>query len=41
MNSDNYNWIQIAQPYDLSVIGRPMDMKRSEAAFLARWNELF
>lgn len=41
MNSENYDWLQIAQPYELSVIGRPLDMKEAEVAFLARWNELF
>lgn len=41
MNSDNYDWKAIADPYRLSIIGRPMDMKEAELSFLTRWYELF
>lgn len=41
MNTTNYNWKEIAEPYKISVIGRPMDMKEAEIAFLTRWYELF
>jgi len=41
MNTTNYNWIEIAEPLPLSIIGKPMDMKEAELAFLTRWYELF
>lgn len=41
MNSENYDWTAIAEPYDLSVIDRPLDMKEAESAFLSKWLELF
>lgn len=41
MNSTNYNWLEIAQPYKLSIIGKPLSMKEAEIAFLTRWYELF
>ena len=41
MNTSNYNWTQIAKPLPLSIIGKPMDMKEAEIAFLTRWYELF
>ena len=41
MNTTNYNWTSIAKPLPLSVIGRPMEMKEAEIAFLTRWYELF
>jgi len=41
MNTANYDWIQIAEPLALSIIGKPMNMKEAEVAFLTRWYELF
>jgi hypothetical protein len=41
MNTSNYDWTEIAQPLPLSIIGRPLDMKEAEIAFLTRWYELF
>ena len=41
MNTVNYNWTTIAKPLPLSVIGKPMNMKEAETAFLTRWYELF
>lgn len=41
MNSENYDWESIAKPYKLSIIGRPMDMKEAEIAYLTRWYDLF
>lgn len=41
MNTTNYNWLEIAEPLPLSIIGKPMDMKEAEIAFLTRWYELF
>lgn len=41
MNTVNYDWTQIAEPLPLSIIGKPMDMKEAEIAFLTRWYELF
>jgi len=41
MNSHNYDWKQIAKPYKLSIIGKAMDMKEGEIAFLTRWYQLF
>jgi hypothetical protein len=42
MPSENSDyWLSKGKPFDLSVIGRPMDMKESEIAFLAKWHELF
>ena len=41
MNTENYNWLQIAEPLSLSIIGKPMDMKEAEITFLTRWYELF
>ena len=41
MNTANYNWTQIAKPLPLSIIGRPLDIKEAEIAFLTRWYELF
>jgi len=40
MNSQNYDWTKIAEPYRLAVIGKPMGMKEAEDAFLVRWHEL-
>lgn len=41
MNSVNYDWTQIAKPYNLSIIGKPLSMKEAEIAFITRWYELF
>ncbi len=41
MNSSNFDWTQIAEPYKLSVIGKPLSMEEAEIAFLTRWYELF
>ncbi len=41
MNTSNYNWKDIAEPYSLSVIGKPLSMKKAEKAFLLKWYELF
>lgn len=41
MNSTNYDWTSIAQPYKLSIIGVPLGMKEAEIAFITRWYELF
>lgn len=41
MNSNNYDWTQLAQPYSLSIIGKPLSMKEAEIAFLSKWYELF
>ena len=41
MNRDNYDWTQLAQPYSLSIIGKPLSMKEAEIAFLSKWYELF
>lgn len=41
MNSSNYDWESIAEPYHLSIIGKPLDMKEAEIAFLTRWYEIF
>lgn len=38
-NSDY--WRAKGEPYDLSIIGRPMDMREAEIAFVSKWNELF
>lgn len=41
MNAVNYDWKQIAEPYSLSVIGKPMDIEASRVAYLTRWYALF
>lgn len=41
MNNSNYDWLSIAEPYDLSVITSPMSMEEAEATFLERWFALF
>lgn len=41
MNTQNFQWEDIADPLPLSIIGKPMDMKEAEIAFLTRWYELF
>jgi len=43
MNSVNYDWEKQVgySPYPLSIIGRPLEMKEAEIAFLTRWYELF
>ena len=41
MNTVNYDWKAIAEPLPLSVIGKPMDMREAELAFLTKWYELF
>lgn len=39
--SNNHYWLEMAQPFKLSIIGKPLDMKEAEIAFLTRWYELF
>jgi hypothetical protein len=41
LSSVNYDWTQIAKPYKLSIIGKPLSMKEAEIAFITRWYELF
>jgi len=41
MNSTNYNWRQIAEPYPLKIIGKPMDIEEARVTFLQRFYELF
>ena len=40
MNTVNYDWVSLAEPLPISVIGRPLSMKEAEIAFLTRWYEL-
>jgi hypothetical protein len=41
MNFINYNWRQIAEPYPLKIIGKPMNMEEARITFLQRFYELF
>ncbi len=41
MNTTNFDWLEIAEPLPLSIIGKPMTMKEAEIAFLTKWYELF
>lgn len=41
MNSTNYDWTAIAEPYKLSIVGVPLSMKDAEIAFITKWYELF
>ena len=41
MNSTNFDWTQYAEPYKISIIGKPLGIKEAEIAFITRWYELF
>ena len=41
MNTANYNWKQIAQPYPLKIIGKPLQPEEARIEFLNRWFEIF
>lgn len=45
MNTQNYDWTKIAQPYKeehiLEIVKNPMSMEEAEVAFLFCWGELF
>lgn len=45
MNTQNYDWTQIARPFDefhiLKIVKNPMSMELAEATFLHFWEKLF